>query len=156
METDIICPISKQIFKEPVVASDGYIYEKECIEKWLEKKTTSPMTNELLSHTKLNHVQFLKNIINEMIKKNPELIKEQYGQFEEHLTTKEEIYSAIITKKMYDKILELKDIDSILLFNILEYNMNHNALKEFLKKTKIIIHIIDNCIDINVPITAVF
>lgn len=40
----LICPITKQIFKDPVMADDGFIYEKEAIVKWLESKVESPMT----------------------------------------------------------------------------------------------------------------
>jgi hypothetical protein len=46
------CPITHDSMFDPVVAQDGYTYERRAIEKWfLEQKandrpTTSPMTNE--------------------------------------------------------------------------------------------------------------
>jgi len=42
-----ICPISSEIFKDPVMASDGQTYEKKEITKWIKKQgksATSPMT----------------------------------------------------------------------------------------------------------------
>lgn len=44
------CPISKQVFFEPVVASDGYTYERVSLEKWIEENgSISPMTRERLN-----------------------------------------------------------------------------------------------------------
>ena len=40
-----ICPITLEIMKDPVIAQDGYSYERDAIEEWIEKKGTSPMTN---------------------------------------------------------------------------------------------------------------
>ncbi len=149
MQYDITCPISKHIFKEPAIASDGYIYEKECIEQWLKIKHTSPMTNQPLAHGELSDVQFMKNIINDMIKKDPNLVKEQYSG--EQNLSKEELYEHIIYKNKLEKILQLKDIDISLLIGILEKHKCYSEdMRNFFKKqTKIINHIIDNCIDIN-------
>ncbi|XP_065787687.1 WD repeat, SAM and U-box domain-containing protein 1 isoform X5 [Muntiacus reevesi] len=47
---EFICPITRELMKEPVIASDGYSYEKEAMENWIsKKKRTSPMTNLVLS-----------------------------------------------------------------------------------------------------------
>lgn len=52
------CPISLKIFKEPVLASDGYFYEKHMITKWFGNSSKSPLKgtnlpnkNLLVSHT---------------------------------------------------------------------------------------------------------
>ncbi|XP_067928967.1 WD repeat, SAM and U-box domain-containing protein 1-like isoform X2 [Watersipora subatra] len=52
---EFVCPITHQVMADPVVASDGYSYERQAIEAWLAAgKLTSPMTNaELPSHTLL-------------------------------------------------------------------------------------------------------
>eukprot|EP00798_Chlamydomonas_sp_ICE-L_P032734 gene32734-33874_t len=39
------CPISHTVMLDPVIAADGYTYERTSIEQWLSKKATSPMTN---------------------------------------------------------------------------------------------------------------
>lgn len=41
-----ICPISQQIFLEPVLCQDGQIYEKQMIQKWIEENPTSPITRQ--------------------------------------------------------------------------------------------------------------
>ena len=49
---------------EPVTLSDGFTYERASIETWINAgNTTSPVTNETLSHTHLNPCQALKNMI---------------------------------------------------------------------------------------------
>mmetsp|Transcript_22364 Transcript_22364/g.62005 ORF Transcript_22364/g.62005 Transcript_22364/m.62005 type:complete len:414 (+) Transcript_22364:249-1490(+) len=39
------CPISQEVMKDPVVASDGFAYERSSLERWLEESDVSPMTN---------------------------------------------------------------------------------------------------------------
>eukprot|EP00884_Botryococcus_braunii_P008662 jgi/Botrbrau1/17798/Bobra.0127s0047.1 len=47
------CPITLEPFKDPVVLSDGYTYERQNIEEWLKTKTASPVTGRELPDTKL-------------------------------------------------------------------------------------------------------
>lgn len=35
---------------DPVIAADGFTYERRAIEDWLSRKGTSPMTNLPLAH----------------------------------------------------------------------------------------------------------
>jgi len=35
---EFLCPITNDVMEDPVVASDGYTYEKAAIEEWLQKK----------------------------------------------------------------------------------------------------------------------
>ena len=39
-----MCPISYEIMKDPVVANDGYTYDRCSIEEWWLKSNLSPMT----------------------------------------------------------------------------------------------------------------
>ncbi|XP_064955312.1 U-box domain-containing protein 33-like [Musa acuminata AAA Group] len=49
-----ICPIFKEIMRDPQIAADGFTYEAEAIEGWLRGGgDTSPMTNLRLSHHEL-------------------------------------------------------------------------------------------------------
>ncbi|KAG8191908.1 hypothetical protein JTE90_019842 [Oedothorax gibbosus] len=67
MLTEFCCPITQDVMRNPVVAADGYSYEKQAIEEWFESgKETSPMTNEKLAHKLLipNHV------LQQLIQKN--------------------------------------------------------------------------------------
>lgn len=40
-----LCPITQIRLRDPVVAADGYTYERSAIEAWLSTKDTSPLTN---------------------------------------------------------------------------------------------------------------
>ncbi|XP_042683156.1 WD repeat, SAM and U-box domain-containing protein 1 [Centrocercus urophasianus] len=43
---EFLCPITRELMKDPVIAADGYSYEKEAIENWISnKRRSSPMTN---------------------------------------------------------------------------------------------------------------
>lgn len=44
-----VCPISMEVMRDPVVASDGHTYERTFIMKWLSKSTKSPATNAELT-----------------------------------------------------------------------------------------------------------
>ncbi|UYV62994.1 WDSUB1 [Cordylochernes scorpioides] len=55
---EFLCPITHEAMVDPVVAADGYSYEKEAIQSWLtDGRRTSPMTNQTLPHVTLvpNH-----------------------------------------------------------------------------------------------------
>ncbi len=41
---DLICPITYQMFRDPVIASDGHIYERTAIVRWISEHGTSPLT----------------------------------------------------------------------------------------------------------------
>lgn len=45
------CPLTHDVFEDPVVAADGHTYERAVIEAWFAKSETSPMTNEDLLYT---------------------------------------------------------------------------------------------------------
>lgn len=38
---------------DPVIAADGFTYERSAIKGWLSRKKTSPMTNAPLEHERL-------------------------------------------------------------------------------------------------------
>ena len=41
---DFLCSISQEIMQDPVIASDGYTYDRKSIEEWLRNNEKSPMT----------------------------------------------------------------------------------------------------------------
>merc|ERR1712224_834456 len=45
-DTDLCCPISLVLLSEPVVASDGFMYEKASLKQLLSTNAISPMTRE--------------------------------------------------------------------------------------------------------------
>ena len=58
----LICPLSLEIYEDPVMAADGFSYERREIENWFARgKRTSPKTNEELPHTFLMPNRDLKS-----------------------------------------------------------------------------------------------
>ena len=61
---EFLCPITREVMKDPVIAEDGYTYERSAIVAWMEKgKTSSPMTNGLLNTKQLTPNRSLKMLI---------------------------------------------------------------------------------------------
>uniref|UniRef100_A0A8C4E6X7 WD repeat, SAM and U-box domain-containing protein 1 n=1 Tax=Dicentrarchus labrax TaxID=13489 RepID=A0A8C4E6X7_DICLA len=61
---EFLCPITRELMKDPVIAADGYSYERESIENWIRGKSkTSPMTNLPLQTTLLTPNRSLKTAI---------------------------------------------------------------------------------------------
>jgi len=47
-DADLCCPVSLMLLSNPVVASDGFLYEKASLEQILQANGISPMTRERL------------------------------------------------------------------------------------------------------------
>ncbi|CAD7697089.1 unnamed protein product [Ostreobium quekettii] len=57
------CPITHEIMVDPVMAADGYTYERKAIMQWLKAHRRSPMTNEPLVEFVLIANHGLKSMI---------------------------------------------------------------------------------------------
>jgi len=73
----LICPITQQIYYDPVTAVDGITYEKSEITRWLKKNNTSPITRKKISK-KLYPSFTTKNIVDIFIKNNPQYAEDIY------------------------------------------------------------------------------
>ena len=73
----LICPITQQIYYNPVTAVDGITYEKSEILRWLKNHNTSPITRQKISK-KLYPSLTTKNIVNIFIKNNPQYAEDIY------------------------------------------------------------------------------
>jgi len=43
---ELVCPLTKKLFLEPVMLYDGSVFEKQAIQKWFEKNSTHPVSGE--------------------------------------------------------------------------------------------------------------
>ncbi|CAI5931917.1 unnamed protein product [Closterium sp. NIES-64] len=66
----LLCPINKKIMVEPVLAADGYTYEKAAIQMWLERADLSPITNEPMPHKHLMPNLVVRDLIADWTNKN--------------------------------------------------------------------------------------
>lgn len=48
-----ICPITQCVMQDPVVSSDGYVYDREAIERWFLTSQRSPLTGKLMHSKRL-------------------------------------------------------------------------------------------------------
>ena len=53
-DDNLICPITQEYFRDPVLAEDGRLYEREAITRWINEHGTSPFTRQVLD---VNHLQ---------------------------------------------------------------------------------------------------
>jgi len=148
---NLICPITQQVFYEPVVADDGYIYEKDAIEEWLRNKKISPMTRESISE-KVISLQFMKTLVGDYLTKNPQMKARQYigtKQFKKYsITIFEHIknhefsklldYDEYITDTLDSKILKINGKKKERDVSYLEYLLMN------CKDESIITYVIDN------------
>jgi tetratricopeptide (TPR) repeat protein len=63
---EFYCPITHLVMKDPVVAHDGFSYERSAIEEWLSNNNTSPMTNKELMDKTLRPNIVLRNSIGDL------------------------------------------------------------------------------------------
>lgn len=82
-----ICPLSKQMMHDPVIADDGYTYERKAIKDWLTKHAySSPMTHRWM-FSKLVDNHSLKDSIEHFIRKE----NEKYELRVKHLAEKNQM-----------------------------------------------------------------
>jgi len=60
-----LCPITQDLMEDPVMAADGFTYERKAIMEWLKGHRRSPMTNEPMAEIVLIANHGLKSAIEE-------------------------------------------------------------------------------------------
>ena len=144
---DYLCPITGQIFCEPVIAEDGVIYERSAISTWLAKHDTSPMTRQKLS-SNFHPVNLIKKKIEKYLKKHPEYIDQQYVSSKKYRDNRDIIFK-IIQNKDYHLLLKYEDY-MIADTNYLDDKKFNISLIQVLCEQcedNIIKYILDNCVD---------
>ncbi|XP_075261672.1 WD repeat, SAM and U-box domain-containing protein 1-like [Convolutriloba macropyga] len=66
---EMYCPISHEVMQDPVVAADGYSYERISLQKWFVSSHTSPITNLPLPSLQLIPNRTLKSLIKSHLEK---------------------------------------------------------------------------------------
>jgi len=95
-KTTTRCPITQEVMKDPVIAQDGFTYERREIEKWYRetppgRNPISPMTGAAITNRKLVPNEKLKKFIDSVSSLNlsedkiRELIEEIKKEQEERI-----------------------------------------------------------------------
>lgn len=88
---DIKCPITMCIFLDPVLASDGFFYERQAIETWLNKSNKSPVTGVTMNKT-IHKCHELKSYVDKYLEKYPHKKAKQYILEEYKIIKREGFY----------------------------------------------------------------
>ena len=56
LKQDLRCPITLEVMRDPVLASDGHSYERDAIERWLINHRTSPLTGRVMPNATVINV----------------------------------------------------------------------------------------------------
>jgi hypothetical protein len=67
MPAEFICPITAELMHDPVVAMDGFSYERQAIAQWLQTHDTSPCTNAVMPARTLIPNTTLRNFIRDFM-----------------------------------------------------------------------------------------
>ncbi|CAK7346186.1 unnamed protein product [Dovyalis caffra] len=75
---DFVCPITGQLFNDPVTLETGQTYERKAIQEWIKRgNTTCPITRQPLSANSLPKTNYvLKRLITSWKEQHPELAQE--------------------------------------------------------------------------------
>uniref|UniRef100_A0A7S4JAI2 U-box domain-containing protein n=1 Tax=Odontella aurita TaxID=265563 RepID=A0A7S4JAI2_9STRA len=88
-----LCPITQETLEDPVVAPDGFTYERLAIEAWLEQNGTSPQTREAMRVEDLVPNRALRGLIEDQGQGKSEGLKENIAEEINHdVTSPEELY----------------------------------------------------------------
>merc|ERR1719397_1787540 len=76
--TQFLCPISKEIMKDPVIAAcDGNTYERENIENYLKQHNKSPVTGAVAAVSMVFPNNTVKKMIDEFMSANSHNMQDQ-------------------------------------------------------------------------------
>lgn len=139
----LYCPLTNLIFLDPVVAEDGYVYERMAIEYCFNNKLiVSPKTSKPIS-TKLIPLHTLKdyiNLLDDSLKINQFMKKKPYFLFKDN-------FILDLQNKKYDELCKYTDIIITDYFDkATKISLAIKLLSEN-KDLHTLTTIIDNCID---------
>jgi len=103
----IQCPVSRSVLFDPVVASDGFIYEASILDQCMKVSRYSPITRENLSKT-FYPISLINKLIEYGEKNDLEICKNKYVMDDTFESNYEIICSAFITGKI-EKIMKFKN-----------------------------------------------
>lgn len=137
MEQYIVCPITQMIMSEPVIASDGHIYERVAILRWIKNHKQSPVTREKLDG-RLYPAMSCIAMIDDFLKKHPERQKDVYitvKTCEEHL---DKIHRIMRDGKYPDLLqytkFDLELLDPTVLYEFLMNCKDNEVIEHFIEE----------------------
>jgi len=127
--SDITCPITRQIYNIPVIASDGFTYEKYGIDRHTERSNMSPMTSEVLTEGTFENKAMCK-LVNDVLDKYPGYKEDQFdGEiYKDFLSNNKQALEYLMARR-FDKISDYRNI--VLTHEIRHRRTEHNYVYEY-------------------------
>jgi len=126
----VMCPISYCIFRNPVLAEDGHIYEHDCIFRWFSEcrngmaGLVSPLTKETLSYSKLVPCQMSRQMVAQYLTLYPDKCSNQYVCSFDMKTLMHYMYHSVKLGENY-----LRSVDSIALDKDISFEQMQKCVK---------------------------
>lgn len=70
---ELVCPITQELFEHPVVACDGFTYERAAIEKHFQRRRVSPKTNLPIESTAIIHNHTVHSLVADWVEEQASL-----------------------------------------------------------------------------------
>lgn len=102
-DPDLCCPVSLMLFTNPVVASDGFMYNKDSLDNLLKARMVSPMTREPLkkeyfpAHERKRTAYEFRQTQSEVLLKFAEEVVGQEPQIAKAAVERAEEYIGVLT-----------------------------------------------------------
>lgn len=147
---DIYCPITKQIFNRPVIADDGYRYEKFALCKHIEQNgAKSPTTRHIISN--YTDDKLFAKMIDVFLENNEDLCANRFPSecYDDYFENRK-LCQDYIRRKDFNKFSEYKNI---LLGDIVDGSNNKIIMQyicENLTDVNVFQKIINNAVDVNI------
>lgn len=74
---EFICPITREIMTDPVMLTDGQVYDKKAITQWLHNNNTSPMTKVIVDKNMIIPCFILRTLIQQFLSNTEEAVPQQ-------------------------------------------------------------------------------
>jgi len=133
IKNDFICPLTGKIFYEPVMASDGFMYENDAIRKWLKNNNTSPKTGIILNHKNISHDFIFNKVFNNFLKLNKDIQRYKPEiNFIECIKNKD--YNKIINSNILNITFDIQNLGNF------DFFKNNDLVKFFIKNNIILMN----------------
>jgi len=73
--TELTCPLTGDLFFDPVMTSDGSVFERKAIELWFLSKNTNPLTDKTVDSKDLVPNIVFRQLANTFLDNNKDALK---------------------------------------------------------------------------------
>ncbi|KAL5768811.1 hypothetical protein ACOSP7_015355 [Xanthoceras sorbifolium] len=132
---DFVCPITSNIFDDPVTLETGQTYERRAIHEWIDRgNSTCPITRQKLHSTQLPKTNYvLKRLIASWQEQNPGSL----CQYENPHLESESLSKSIIPSTSPNSVISLATIDGTI--TELRHAITNLCMSEILKESEMAI-----------------